>query len=421
MSNVPADGNIFALKGNSFYDFLESTFNSELKEIVRLQGYSSPYSLLHSMHQLLDFIDIRSDDPALILVKRIAAFRQIDDTWIVKAGIQYDVDQLMSILHRSQESERTSHPDGSLVVSSAALRRFPWLKNLIMHCENSLLNIHFEESGFVSSFIENFFDNSTRSPNQYRYCHRVEQFAFILSVLIRRQGYEYIRTNLPGSIPSLSTLSTIFHQYREKFLEGEFRFDSLRTHFQSIKSIYAFTAEDCTGVIRKVTYDSSSNSFVGFAPQLTHDGFPQLPFSRIDSFSNLKGAFESQSLSSILNLHAIQPITTDDYGRPPFILSAYGSDNKFDTHHIMSRWLKIFNECLQRGVRILGFSTDCDPHYLRAMRLVTNFFAALPNFDLRRSSDVFYVSIPRDWNWFYLDPKQLFLVFQVKNPIVGLI
>lgn len=280
------------------------------------------------------------------------------------------------------------------------------------------MNVRFEESGFVSSFIENFFDNSTKSPNQYRYCHQVEKFAFILSVLIRRQGYEYIRINIPGCIPSLSTVSTIFDQYREKFLEGEFRFESMGVYFQSIRSKYAFAAEDCTGVIRKVCYDSLSNSFIGFAPQLNHDGFPRLPSSQIESFSNLKDAFESCNLSSLLNLHTVQPITNDEHGVSPFILSAYGSDNKFETHHIVGRWLKIFNECLQRGVRILGFSTDCDPRYLRAMRLVTNFFASLPNFDLRRSSNTFHIDIPSDWNWFYFDPKQLFLVFQVKDYFV---
>ncbi len=88
-----------------------------------------------------------------------------------------------------------------------------------------------------------------KSPNRYRYSHEIEQFALILSILGRRQVYEFVRINLPGSLPSLTTLSTIFNQYREKFLEGEFRFDSMKSHFKSIKVRYAFGAEDCTGAI----------------------------------------------------------------------------------------------------------------------------------------------------------------------------
>ncbi len=74
---------------------------------------------------------------------------------------------------------------------------------------------------------------------------------------------------------------------------------------------------------------------------------------------------------------------------------------------------KIFDESLQRGIRIIGFSTDCDARYLRTMRLTTNYFASLPNFDFRQRSDVFKIKLPNAWNWFYLDSTQLFLVFQV--------
>jgi len=47
------------------------------------------------------------------------------------------------------------------------------------------------------------------------------------------------------------------------------------------------------------------------------------------------------------------------------------------------------------------------------MRLTTNFFASLPNFDFRQRSDVFKIHLPTEWKWFYLDSTQLFLVFQV--------
>ena len=44
--NLPSD--IFALKGNTFHDFLESMFDIEIKEIARLQGFSTAYSLIYS-------------------------------------------------------------------------------------------------------------------------------------------------------------------------------------------------------------------------------------------------------------------------------------------------------------------------------------------------------------------------------------
>lgn len=413
ISGTSLSPDLFMLKGNAFYDFLESEFSFEIKEIARLQGYSSARSLLHSHRNLLDFIHIKSNDPTLIVIKHLAAFYQNDDTWTIKAGIQYDAEQLMSAVIRLEELETTSRYDGSILVSNDVLCRFPWLKNLIIFCQNSCLVEDRNDLNFLSSFIENLSNNLVKSPNRYRYSDEIEQFALVLSILGRRQVYEYARINLPGSLPSLTTLSTIFNQYREQLLEGEFRFDSMKNQFESMKVKYAFAAEDCTSVIRKVCYDGWSNSFVGFCPRLQNDGFPQLSSFAIESLSDLEIAFETESLSSLLNVYAIRPITSESQHSSPFVLSAFGSDNKFQTHHVIARWLKIFDESLKRGIRILGFSSDCDSRYLRTMRLVTNFFASLPNVDLRQSPNVYKVDIPSNWKWFYLDPKQLFLVFQV--------
>ena len=95
--NVRSD--VSMLRGNAFFSFLESAFSNDIKELVRLQGFSSARSLLQSNLHLLDVINIESDDNNLIAIKQIAAFRLADGKWMVKPGIQYDVDCLMSTLH----------------------------------------------------------------------------------------------------------------------------------------------------------------------------------------------------------------------------------------------------------------------------------------------------------------------------------
>ena len=79
---------IFTFKGNAFYDFLETTFSVEIRELARMQGFSSASSLLHSHRNLLDFIHIDSDDSNLLMMKRLAAFHDKNGTWTIKAGIQ---------------------------------------------------------------------------------------------------------------------------------------------------------------------------------------------------------------------------------------------------------------------------------------------------------------------------------------------
>ena len=193
----------------------------------------------------------------------------------------------MSTLHWDMK-QQTSYPfDGSIVVSSELLRRFPWLKALIHFCESSSSSENRTDLGCLFHFIENISDNLMKPPNRNRYSNQVEQFAFILSILGGRRVYEFIRLNLPGSLPSLSTLAILFDENRENLVEGRFRFESMRSYFKSINVKYAFASEDCTGIIKKVSYDRQSNSFVGFCPELQSDGFSRVSSFKFESFHDL--------------------------------------------------------------------------------------------------------------------------------------
>ena len=278
----------------------------------------------------------------------------------MKAGVQYDVDYLMTAMRRAEHRQSTVQPDNSFGVSTDILSCFPWLKNLILFCQNSMSVEAQNDLSFLSSFIENIANNLTKSPHHNRYSHLIEQFVFALYVLGGRQAYEFVRINLPRSLPSLSTLSNLLNQSKEPLKEGDFCFDSMTNHLKSMKVKYAFTSKDCTGIIKKVCYDCQSNSFVGFCPPLHNNDFPRPSIFRTESFSDLEETFRSETFSSLLNIHAIQPITRLDQRSSPFLVSAYGTDNKFDSYHLIRRWMKIFDESLRRGIRIVGFSTDCD-------------------------------------------------------------
>jgi hypothetical protein len=49
---------------------------------------------------------------------------------------------------------------------------------------------------------------------------------------------------------------------------------------------------------------------------------------------------------------------------------------------------------------------------VRAMRLVSGFFASLPNFKLHEHPNAFKVNLTSKWPWFYLRQEQLLLFFQ---------
>lgn len=49
---------------------------------------------------------------------------------------------------------------------------------------------------------------------------------------------------------------------------------------------------------------------------------------------------------------------------------------------------------------------------MRAMRLMSGFFASLPNFRPQEYPDVFQIKGTYRWSWFYLRKEQLFLFLQ---------
>ena len=46
------------------------------------------------------------------------------------------------------------------------------------------------------------------------------------------------------------------------------------------------------------------------------------------------------------------------------------------------------------------------------MRLASHFFASLPNFKLDQHRSAFKIDLSKDWTWFFLNRKQLFLFLQ---------
>ncbi|CAF4165786.1 unnamed protein product [Rotaria magnacalcarata] len=116
----------------------------------------------------------------------------------------------------------------------------------------------------------------------------------------------------------------------------------------------------------------------------------------------------------------IQPLQPANHLPDPtaFLLSAYGVVNTYTSIEILRRWLFIFNNSLQKKIRIIGFSTDGDSKYLRAMRLVSGFFGSLPHFKFIEHQEAFDLNNMAQWPWFFLRKKQLFLFFQDATHLV---
>ncbi|CAF3638763.1 unnamed protein product [Rotaria sp. Silwood1] len=359
---------------------------------------------------------LRQDYVELAIVKKKLAFCRSDGSCIIKIGIQHDVDKLLNSLRNAsinnEQMTTAVTNENDLIIPFEILQEYSILKGLINFFITSSQNSHPTDKPFLHYFLEHFLSNLTVAESRYRYNEQVLDFAVCLSILAGHNAYEFLRINMPGALPSLITIQAKLSKAGFRALEGEFRYDDMNKYMNEINSKFAFCSEDCTSTLRRIVYDVRSNSFIGFTPPLDENGMPHIKYFRTNSIEDLKSWFEEKEMSHLLNLHMIQPICINNQISPSFALAAYGTNGKYTALDIIRRWYTIFEESSSRGIRIVGYSTDTDPKYLLAMKLVSGFFGVLINNPKSKHSSLLKVAVPTSWSWFYLPREQLFLFMQ---------
>ncbi|CAF3216555.1 unnamed protein product [Rotaria sp. Silwood2] len=412
--SIPIDlpHDVLSYHDNIFYDLVRGKCGGIVEEIFKFQKIRSAQTLLR-ITDIFDFMSYDSDD--LNVLKQKVGFRLNNGQYQIKPGILMDVDSFLQSLRIANDNLLKAVPidysSDNFTISQDFLRKHPIIMSLIQYYSIEQLNSDDTGMSFLNSLMKNITQNLSRPKNSYRYNEHVKRFAVSLYILAGRNAYEFVRINIPGAFPSTSTIQSFLDEEERHMKEGEFRFDIVRRHLSLTNTNIAFCSEDCTAIIPKVAYDINSNSFVGFSLPLDV-GRPITDHYRTESFAQLESWFSSVDKSTLLNIHMIQPITSTEQTSSPIILSAYGTNSKYTSIDIIRRWIWIFDECLAKGIRIIGFSTDGDPKYLKAMKLVLGFFASLPNMKISDRPHAFEVSRPDNWNWFFLRQRQLILCFQ---------
>lgn len=129
---------------------------------------------------------------------------------------------------------------------------------------------------------------------------------------------------------------------KDRIIEGELRCEQLVKHLERTKSPNAvFLSEDGSGVVRKVVYDSRTNQMVGLVlPFDDTTGMPQ-PFSFQAKSEAAIRQFMELPQATLVYIIVAKPLKRD---APPFILQIFGTNNKFETTHVMKRWRHTVNE-----------------------------------------------------------------------------
>ncbi|CAF3784528.1 unnamed protein product [Rotaria sp. Silwood1] len=339
--------NVFDLRDKDFFNFIEQFCGEAVMEYFELLG--------------------------LILKKKIA-FHRSDGSYIIKIGIQHDVNKLMKTLRNllSNKAQVINDPGNSneLIFKSEVFQQHPFLKRLIDFYNNLLQNHDTTNEIFLHHFLDNILSNIPMAKSRHRYQEEVLDFAICLFILSGRNAYEFLRRNIPGALPTITTVQTKLAKQGFRAIEG------------------------LTTVQRKIIYDTRSNSFVGFSPPLDEYGMPRMKHFQTNSIEDLKRWFQQEDISNLVNLYMIQPININNQKISPYALAAYGTNVKYTSFDVIRRWFTIFDRTASQGVRLIGYSTDADSSPTTKHPLLLT------------------VGIPKSWSWFFLPAQQLFLCMQ---------
>jgi len=356
LSTLP--DNVSTLKGDEFYKFIQSVVGEPLHDILKIQLIDSTQSFLDTK----DVFEIfKYDSPDLFEITTKSCFK-IYGEYVVKAGIKNSLTYLTALLKTKQQKLINNNNNNThRHISYELLNKNPLLRSLIdwyEENENTNLNNNSDsKQSFLSSFIDNITNNLSRSKRNYQYNESVKRFALLLYILGGKLTYELIRINLAGALPHFVTLERLILNSNYSLNEGEFQFDKLKQYLNDNNVQFGFASEDCTGVIRKIKYDVKTNSFIGFSTPFDN-GIPILQYYQTDSFEKLKTWFSTINKAPLLNVHMFQPLPSSSTSLPsPFLLSAYGVENTFTANDVLRRWLFIYEGCIKKQIRIIGFSS----------------------------------------------------------------
>ncbi|CAF1650247.1 unnamed protein product, partial [Adineta steineri] len=406
--------NVLELEGEDFYRFTKSISGALLTEVLKVQNIDSVFIFL----QTKDIFEIfKYNSITLRDLKSKIGFDVEDGEFQVKHGLKLQYEYLSKLLKLKSDQKYITSSPLTYEKIDILLQRYPFLLSLLNFHENE--NIINDQHEFLTLFVNTITKNlSSANASRYRYDNKIKSFAVCLYILGGKTTYEYVRLNLPGALPNLTTINSLIQNNDDNLTEGEFRFNKMAKYLNSFGVRHAYCAEDCTGVVRRIKYDTHTNSFIGFSTPL-YGGIPSPSHFKTDSITELKLWMDQTEKAPLLNIHCVQPIPPPNQtiAPPSFVLAGYGVSSKYTSLDILRRWLFIHKNSIEKNVRILGFSTDADNKYFRAMRLMAGFYASLSNFDIHVDSCMFSIQTG-SWSWFFLRRDQLFVFMQDATHLV---
>jgi hypothetical protein len=173
-------------------------------------------------------------------LKKKACFVGDDMKFMVRPGIKYNIERFIDLLKKHYESKLVNN---TIILPYTTISTE---NKKISQCMCDLINIdeendQYQLKPFINIFLSNLLKNMKRSKNNFQFDEIIKKFASVFRILAGHNAYEFIRINLPGALPSNTTLENYNGNINFELNESEFRFDMMKDYLDSINSKYVFS------------------------------------------------------------------------------------------------------------------------------------------------------------------------------------
>lgn len=231
-----------------------------------------------------------------------------------------------------------------------------------------------EQKTIFQTMVSQYDSQKHKSCRGYRHDDEVlNKFFMISRIQGGRQHYEWLHSNLPGIVPSLSTIETKLKSYagESPFREGEICIKPLCNYIKENKLCkFVLLAEDATAIQGRREYCCKTDTITGFSLPLKSDGLPDSSSASACSVESIARAFRCLPRATQQMVVMAQPFRSYNQPDPPaFLICTFSTDNTFNYQDTENRIATITEKLQEAGIEVLIYSADGDSRELKLMRM----------------------------------------------------
>lgn len=225
-----------------------------------------------------------------------------------------------------------------------------------------LHKIRYSDQNLLQLLLDSCLKNLLKSPNLYRYSDTMDEIAFLIWYYTQGVGYRFLSINLPGILPSDSSLARTKHSITP-FPLG-FSVDTMKaakTYYTSVgySSMMFSLSEDSTSIIPGVQWSEKNNNIIGIITSTGHYT------SSADTYEQIKLCVENSTFACDIHVYLLVPIFSS---LPSFVIGVFPSNKTEKAINLLQRWEEVDKIANDLNIIIINHSSDGEAKQLRAMK-----------------------------------------------------